>query len=83
MSKVDAESALAIYRHFCKQTEMVVEYLAVANKLQNLLNVSIPNLKHVRFTLSLYTRWGPDIDLPTGACLSCRCTGRVYQRSKL
>lgn len=55
MSKVDAESALAIYRHFCKQTEMVVEYLAVANKLQNLLNVSIPNLKHVRFTLSLYT----------------------------
>lgn len=47
MSHVDAEQALAIYRHFCKQTEHVVEYLAVAKKLQNLLNVPIPNLKHV------------------------------------
>ncbi len=48
MSHVDAEQALAIYRHFCKQTEKVVEYLGVAKKLQNILNVPIPNLKHVR-----------------------------------
>jgi hypothetical protein len=48
MSHVDAKGALKIYRHFCKQTEFVVEYLGVAKKLQNLLNVSIPNLKHVR-----------------------------------
>jgi hypothetical protein len=47
MSQVDAQSALDIYRHFCKQTERVVEYLGVATKLQNLLNVPIPNLKHV------------------------------------
>lgn len=47
MSHVDAEQALAIYRYFCKQTEKVVEYLGVAKKLQNLLNVPIPNLKHV------------------------------------
>jgi len=47
MSKIDAQSALDIYRHFCKQTERVVEYLGVATKLQNLLNVPIPNLKHV------------------------------------
>jgi len=47
MSHVDAEEALAIYRHFCKQTERVVEFLGVAKKLQNLLNVPIPNLKHV------------------------------------
>ena len=47
MSHVDAEQALAIYRHFCKQAEYVVEYLGVAKKLQNLLNVPIPNLKHV------------------------------------
>ena len=49
MSHVDAEQALSIYRHFCKQAEYVVEYLGVAKKLQNLLNVPIPNLKHVRY----------------------------------
>ena len=48
MSRIDAKDALAIYRHFCKQTERVVEYLGVARKLQNLLNVPIPNLRHVR-----------------------------------
>ena len=48
MSHVDAESALAIYRKFCKQTDKVLEYLAVAKKLQNLLNVPVPALKHVR-----------------------------------
>jgi hypothetical protein len=47
MSHVDAKEALAIYRHFCTQTERVVEFLGVAKKLQNLLNVPIPNLKHV------------------------------------
>lgn len=47
MSHVDANEALNIYRHFCKQTDLVVEYLGVARKLQNLLNVSVPNLKHV------------------------------------
>jgi hypothetical protein len=47
MSHIDAEEALRIYRHFCKQTEKVVEFLGVAKKLQNLLNVPIPNLKHV------------------------------------
>lgn len=48
MSHVDAEQALNIYRLFCKQTERVVEYLGVAKKLSNLLNIIIPNLKHVR-----------------------------------
>ena len=47
MSHVDAETSLAIYRHFCKQTEKVVNYLLVAKKLQNILNIQIPNLKHV------------------------------------
>lgn len=47
MSHIDAEDALGIYRHFCKETERVVEYLGVAKKLQNLLNVPIPNLRHV------------------------------------
>lgn len=48
MSHVDAEQALSVYRNFCKQTERVVDYLTVAKKLSNLLNVPIPNLKHVR-----------------------------------
>ncbi|RDB23579.1 ENTH domain-containing protein C19F8.03c [Hypsizygus marmoreus] len=52
MSHVDAEEALAIYRHFCKQTERVVEFLGVAKKLQNLLNVPIPNLKHAPVSLA-------------------------------
>jgi hypothetical protein len=47
MSHVDAESALKVYQHFCKQTERVVNYLGIAKKLQNILNVQIPNLRHV------------------------------------
>ena len=47
MSQIDAKEALAIYKNFCKQTERVVEYLGVAKKLQNLLNVPVPNLRHV------------------------------------
>ena len=47
MSKIDAKDALSIYRHFCSETERVVEYLGVAKKLQNILNVPIPNLRHV------------------------------------
>ena len=54
MSHVDAEEALRIYRNFCKQTERVVEFLGVAKKLQNLLNVPIPNLKHVRFSFQFF-----------------------------
>ncbi|KAF8551348.1 ANTH-domain-containing protein [Imleria badia] len=52
MSKYDAEEALSIYRNFCGQTERVVEYLGVAKKLQNLLNVPIPNLKHAPVSLA-------------------------------
>lgn len=47
MFHVDASEALNIYRHFCKQTDPVVEYLGVARKVQNLLNVPEPHLKHV------------------------------------
>ena len=56
MSHVDAEQALVIYRHFCKQAEYAVEFLGVAKKLQNLLNVPIPSLKHVMFPVSLTRR---------------------------
>jgi hypothetical protein len=48
MSHPDATTALKIYKRFCSQTEHVVAYLGVAKKLQNVINVPIPNLKHVR-----------------------------------
>ena len=48
MSHTDATTALKIYKTFCKDTEKVVTYLGVAKKLHNILNVQIPNLKHVR-----------------------------------
>lgn len=51
MAQVDATTALKIYKAFCKQTEKVVTYLGVAKKMQNILNVPIPNLKHVRALL--------------------------------
>ena len=54
MSHVDASDALTIYRHFCKQTDLVVKYLRVARKLQNLLNVPVPNLKHVGCTRFIF-----------------------------
>lgn len=52
MFRTDAEEALNLYRHFCSETERVVEYLGVAKKLQNILNVPIPNLRHVRSSIS-------------------------------
>ncbi len=39
MLRADAEQALVTYRHFCKQAEYAVEFLGVAKKLQNVLNV--------------------------------------------
>ncbi|EAU90322.2 ENTH domain-containing protein [Coprinopsis cinerea okayama7 len=52
MSHIDAQDALKIYRNFCSQTSKVVEYLEVAKKMQNLLNVPIPNLKHAPVSLA-------------------------------
>lgn len=47
MSHVDAEQALMLYRHFCKQTERVMDYLTIARKLEPILNIPIPQLRHV------------------------------------
>ncbi|KAF8493258.1 ANTH domain-containing protein [Russula emetica] len=51
MSHVDAEQALVVYRHFCKQADQAVEFLGVAKKLQNIVNVPIPSLKHAPVSL--------------------------------
>jgi len=56
VSHHDAEQALALYKYFCEQTERVVEYLAVARKLSNLINVPIPNLKHVSKNIHFSSR---------------------------
>lgn len=80
MSKIDATEALGIYRHFVNETEKVVEYLGVAKKLQNLLNVPIPNLRHVRPSPCIGS---VKLTSMSGACVSCRSFGRVPQRPEL
>jgi len=46
MSKTDARDSFDIYKSFIKQTDRVVDYLGVARKLHNVVNVPVPNLKH-------------------------------------
>lgn len=46
MSKIDATDALHVYKGFIKQTDRVVDYLGMARRLHNVLNVPVPNLKH-------------------------------------
>lgn len=46
MSKSDATDAFQIYKRFINQTDRVVDYLGVARKLNNVVNVPVPNLKH-------------------------------------
>ena len=82
MSHVDAETALAIYRHFGKQAEHAVEFLGVAKKLQNILDVPIPdlNLKHVMyppFRLRNLTN-----SLSAGSGYSRGVPGGIFERSK-
>lgn len=78
MSKYDAEEALSIYRNFCGQTERVVEYLGVAKKLQNLLNVPIPNLKHVCPKGRIPC--GNSVNETIGPSFSCKFASGVPQR---
>ncbi|ORY25441.1 ANTH domain-domain-containing protein, partial [Naematelia encephala] len=51
MSKVDATESFDIYKSFIKQTDKVVDYLGVARKLHNIVNVPVPNLKHAPTSL--------------------------------
>lgn len=46
MSKSDATEAFSIYKSFIKQTDRVVDYLGMARKLHNVVNIPVPNLKH-------------------------------------
>ena len=80
MSHVDAHEALKIYRHFCKQTDLVVEYLGVARKLQNLLNVPVPHLKHVG-ALPFFLQ--PIFNFSLGPDFIGWCIAGIPRRSKL
>ncbi|ODN95681.1 hypothetical protein I350_08398 [Cryptococcus amylolentus CBS 6273] len=46
MSKIDATDAFQTYKSFISQTDRVVDYLSIARKLNHILNVPVPNLKH-------------------------------------
>ena len=52
MSKYDAERALAIYKMFATQTNMVVEFLAVARSFQHATRLEVPRLKHAPTSLT-------------------------------
>lgn len=47
MEHKQAAEALTLYKNFCQQTKKVVEYLKYAKELNNVIDVPIPNLKHV------------------------------------
>lgn len=51
MSKSDATEAFEIYKSFIKQTDKIVDYLAYARRLSNILNVPVPSLKHAPTSL--------------------------------
>lgn len=51
MSKVDATDAFEIYKSFIKQTDKIVDYLAIARRLNNIVNVPVPTLKHAPTSL--------------------------------
>ncbi|KAI2641115.1 ANTH-domain-containing protein [Xylaria nigripes] len=51
MSKVDAERAMEIYRHFTKITDAVVRYLTVARQWEPHTRVEVPKVKHAPVNL--------------------------------
>lgn len=53
MEHAQAAEALSLYKTFCTQTKTVVTYLKYAKELNNIIDVPIPNLKHVSLCLSL------------------------------
>jgi hypothetical protein len=47
MNKKDATAALEVYKAFAQQTELTIDYLNEAKKLQSDLQMNIPSIKHV------------------------------------
>lgn len=79
MSHVDASTALKIYKTFCRDTEKVVAYLGIAKKLQNVTNIPIPNLKHVRRRLFRSPLCTTDTAVYAGTSVASQITRRISQ----
>ncbi|KAM0717734.1 hypothetical protein Q7P37_007586 [Cladosporium fusiforme] len=52
MSKPDAERAIKIYKTFCKQTDLVVQFLGVARQFEHATRLEIPKIKHAPTSLA-------------------------------
>lgn len=52
MSRPDAERAIKIYKAFCKQTDLVVQYLGVARQYEHATRLEIPKIKHAPTSLA-------------------------------
>jgi len=48
MSKDQARLGLKIYKVFAEQTTKVMDYLSVAKRMERVIHIDIPQLKHVR-----------------------------------
>ncbi|KAF9926484.1 hypothetical protein FBU30_003955 [Linnemannia zychae] len=51
MSKDQARLGLQIYKTFAEQTTKSVEYFSVAKRMENVIHISIPQLKHAPLSL--------------------------------
>ncbi|TKA32572.1 hypothetical protein B0A50_01680 [Salinomyces thailandicus] len=51
MSKPDAERAIRIYKVFCKQTDLMVQYLSIARQYEHATKLQIPKIKHAPTSL--------------------------------
>ncbi|KAI9725802.1 MAG: hypothetical protein M1828_002431 [Chrysothrix sp. TS-e1954] len=52
MSQPDAERALAIYKTFARQTDLVVRYLSLARQYEYSTRIEIPKIKHAPTSLA-------------------------------
>ncbi|KAI9472324.1 MAG: AP180 N-terminal homology domain-containing protein [Benjaminiella poitrasii] len=52
MDKSNATTALNIYKTFAQQTELTIDYLSEARKLENEMELNIPSIKHAPLSLA-------------------------------
>ena len=55
MTKDQARLGLQIYKTFAEQTTKSMEYFSVAKRMESVIHITIPQLKHV----SAFQRHGP------------------------
>ncbi|KAF9363400.1 hypothetical protein BGX34_004219 [Mortierella sp. NVP85] len=51
MTKEQARQGLKIYKTFAEQTSKTVEYFSVARRMENVIHINIPQLKHAPLSL--------------------------------